>query len=79
MKIHAKIRSIEKKEIVSENADGKREKKIVHVAKMDEPDGMRLTLKSDDPFEDLLAVGAAVSITLMLTQARLDETKEVKK
>ena len=74
MKLYAKVSSIEKKEIVRENADGKKEKKIVHVLKAGTVDGVRVTLKSDEPkdFREF-PVGSVIAASLTSSQRKLDE------
>lgn len=70
VKIYAKVSSVEKKEIVSEDKDGKRVKKIVYVAKMGEVGGMRLAIKSDEPFKEI-AVGSVLSVDMKVAQTKL--------
>ena len=81
MKVYAKISSVEKKEIVSENASGKREKKLLYVAKMSTVDGTRVRVTSEEPFSDF-TVGSMVGVSFTIAQAKLDtvtkETKETK-
>ncbi len=72
MKIYAKVSSVEKKEIVSETKEGKREKKMLYIAKMGEIGGMRLVAKSEEPFPALFVVGSVISVSMAATQAKLD-------
>ncbi len=78
MKIYAKVSSVEKKEIVSENKDGKREKKLLYIAKMGEIGGMRLVAKSEEPFPALFVVGSVISVSMAATQAKLNVTPTTK-
>lgn len=76
MKVYAKVSSVEKKEILSEKASGKRTKKLLYIAKLGETGGMRITLKSEEPFKEIV-VGATIGISLNVAQAKLDiEPKE---
>lgn len=78
MKIYCRVSSVEKKEIVSEGKDGKREKKNLYIAKMGEIGGMRVTLKAEEPFKEIV-VGATIAVNLSTTQGKLDvEPKEPK-
>ncbi len=72
VKHYFKIRSIEKKEIVRENADGKREKKIVHVLKGGEIGGITIRLNAEEPFK--FPVGSVVAASFEITQKTLDES-----
>jgi hypothetical protein len=71
MKLYAKISSVEKKEIVSENANGKREKKILHVAKMSTVDGVRIAIKSEEPFREFV-IGTVLGVTMTVSQTKLE-------
>lgn len=51
MRFYARVNSIEKKEVVSEDRDGKKVKKLLHLAKLAEIGGIRLRLVSEEPFE----------------------------
>ncbi len=76
MKIYAKVSSIEKKEIMKENAQGKREKKLIHILKAGTIDGITLTLKSDESYwAKEFAVGSMLNVNLTMSQKKIEDSE----